>query len=60
MCCRAVLAPRLRLPFASSSLCQYDVSDYAFGMGLIDAGQRRALKKKEAECLKSIEAGNYK
>ncbi|CAM9939053.1 unnamed protein product [Hapterophycus canaliculatus] len=39
---------------------QYDVSDYAFGMGLIDSGQRRALKKKEKHCLASISAGNYK
>ncbi|CAM9648366.1 unnamed protein product [Ascophyllum nodosum] len=38
---------------------QYDVSDYALGMGLIDSGQRRALKKKEKECLKSIRSGNY-
>lgn len=52
-----------RLLFASHLFVffpQYDVSDFAFGVGLIDAGQRRALKKKEEECLKSIDAGKYK
>ncbi|CAN0181332.1 unnamed protein product [Laminaria digitata] len=38
---------------------QYDVSDFAFGMGLIDAGQRRALKKKEETCVQSIQDGNF-
>ncbi|CAM9829589.1 unnamed protein product, partial [Ectocarpus sp. 13 AM-2016] len=40
-------------------ISQYDVSDFAFGMGLIDSGQRRGLKKQEETCLSSIEAGNY-
>lgn len=44
---------------ALSSLVQYDVSDFAFGMGLIDGGQRRALKKQEEKCIKSLKANNY-
>lgn len=38
---------------------QYDVSDFAFGMGLIDAGQRRAMKQKEETCVASLKAGIY-
>eukprot|EP00904_Undaria_pinnatifida_P011519 jgi/Undpi1/7498/HiC_scaffold_22.g09971.m1 len=38
---------------------QYDVSDFAFGVGLIDVGQRRALKKKEETCINSIKSGNF-
>lgn len=58
---RTPFVPCLRLSaIIHSSVCQYDVSDYAFGMGLIDAGQRRALKRKEEDCLASIKGGNYK
>lgn len=51
---------RCRIYSSLVPLLQYDVSDFAFGMGLIDSGQRRGLKKQEESCLSSIEAGNYK
>lgn len=38
---------------------QYDVSDFAFGMGLIDGGQRRAMKLKQDKCVASVKSGNY-
>lgn len=62
--CRYVLTKWLSI-FCPSCLLfsllnqKYDVSDFAIGMGLIDAGQRRALKEKEKKCLASLRSGNY-
>jgi Serine carboxypeptidase len=38
---------------------QYDVSEYAFGAGLITEGQLRALKTKEQQCRDGLDRKQY-
>jgi Serine carboxypeptidase len=38
---------------------QYDVSEYAFGAGLITEGQMRALKAKEQQCRAGLDRKQY-